>query len=619
MVFEVSSVSFSESNDNLTTENLKSKNLQLTLINPIHRSKNKNKSKDKVKDKDANLHDVQAKIEFFKSKHVPQNKLPIKIIKLNNLKHGGTTIKNDTGNFEYRYNPLELKSNPCINKTNNDHEGYSIELILDHGSSKVFIADLPVRNSVNASIYDTFSTSSLFDSPEAIFNVDNSLNSNSNSSPNSSTNSNSSPNSVHSNYLKYFYDEVAPVSLTGRIKINVFNEKLKHPLFLKSLSVHFKCYSNEYVCYVDPDKKNNSHNKNNIKLFENDSNTKFEPIIHLEILNISSSFLKFTNGIYEFPFEFKIEPNKFPASNCSYFGSTLYRIESYIKILKNFKKSNNSDTIILTDAVTVKRALPIDSFYLRNEPLKLAGEWQRIHCDSKNNNINNDLLYQNFNDQLNYEIYLHSKMLVIASPNNLKESEFQLNFQIVKKMKNFCISKLVVSLAQFSSIPCIDRSTKKPMKTSYVKKMEVILHSEDIEPNFDEYNVFEINNLAIFDENSMKESSNNKKVGFYFVKPFYCEKSTKLENKARLKITHKIIIQLTMLHVESTEPLKTSFKKKTILTFKVPVVLVDYEMSSSLNLPTYNKINNIYSKRETVLTDRCINTLPDYQGDRVKY
>ena len=65
------------------------------------------------------------------------------------------------------------------------------------------------------------------------------------------------------------------------------------------------------------------------------------------------------------------------------------------------------------------------------------------------------------------------------------------------------------------------------------------------------------------------------------IRSFYCERSARVDDMIRLKITHKLSIRFRLQ--------TRSMKKQVWLSLEVPIVLADAEMISSLFLPPYQK------------------------------
>ena len=512
-------------------------------------------------------------------KTVANNKLDVesvnklrKKLKLKLLKNGGTTIKNDSEKYNYCYDPTDTAINPYTTLCDNSKDGYSIELFLNPGSSCIFIQDLPI------SYHD-------------VYNLAYNNNANTTMHASSFTNNGEGPNSVY---------DIPAVVVSGKIRIEIKKPIKNKKIFLKSLKIHLKCFTNEYGCLVDFSKSSNPKGVKKIDILNN-SKTKYKPTVNLEISDCTKTYLKLEKNIYEFPFEFKITDNKFPATNSSYYGSTIYRIESFIKIIKIGKTEKTTDTVILTDKLSIKRVVPVDSFYLNTEQVKSSGNWSRFN-DKHNRYKYKSMPYPNHNDEINYEVLLSSRMLQIANFENKEESEFQLKFNIINNFKNFKFEKVSIIFAQFTSIPTLNVSTLEPLETAFIKKTEIELATQSFERNCSDHINLEFKNLLIYDGNSIQFKKNLENVSkwyqFSLIRPFYCERSSLFPNIAGLKITHKIVIKLKFSPIfKEQDVFKDDIDKMranlpTILSFSIPVILVDKDMLSSLFLPKYIRESN---------------------------
>lgn len=479
---------------------------------------------------------------------------PKKLIKLRQLKNGGTTIKNDSGEYDYYYNPVEVGSNPYITKSDNNEQGFSMELLIDSSSKNIFLPDLPTQRD----------DSSSFARSLPIF-------------ENSST-------SIIPNYqnMSQTLNDSGGVTINGKIKMVVTNTK--KPILLKSHSISLKCFVSEYACFINPERKGKTSGQRIIKLLKNDESDISHMLpckeLKIEIFvddNEGKKFQCLTVGSYEFPFTFTLKLNEFPTSTSSYFGMTFYRIESNTKILKNANINSQSiyDTILLSDEIKVKRVLPTTSNVIKYESVTMQGYWN--------------------NHEITYNIMLSTKMIEIGIP-------FGINVGLFKKaLSGKNLDSISISLTQSISVPCINSKTSKVMTTSYVKKNMLDLYKIEFGPDLrgikeEFFQYYEIENVKI-PENDI--SSNT------WLRPFYCEISSKYGERARLKITHTINVKLVLSNFSAS--CDTDSDHLTYLTFKIPILLVDKEMTNSLCLPPYIKFQNI--------EDLCDDEPPQYPLD----
>lgn len=461
---------------------------------------------------------------------------PWKTIRLRSLKNGGTTIKNDSGNYEYLYNPLEVGTNPYNTKCVNGEDGFSVELSVDVLSKIVYLSDLATRaeNPTTASrsspIYADASTTLVPDGSQ----------------------------SLHNN---------AGVTISGKLKICV--AQAKKAVYVRSQTVRLKCFVHEYVCLADTAKKEGSPSKRIVKMLDEGENySKMLPYKEIKVdIGMGDEVCCLKSGTHEFSFSFHLRD--FPASVSTYFGKTFYRLESVTQVVKNVNKRPWAyDTIILTDEIKVKRILSTTDLNLKHESILLQGDWDKT--------------------EINYNLVLNTKLIEIGVP-------FGMQFGLMRKENSTKrLDKIVVCLSQTVTIPCLDAKTTEPLKSSYSKRNEVELYEiclnvdgENAENN-DNYHFYEIGNLKV-------PPTDNGALCENWLKPFYCELSTKYQNRARLKITHTILLKLSFStfygvndsHSESADGNKS--RPCATLTLKVPALLVDQGMSNNLWLPPYKK------------------------------
>lgn len=462
-----------------------------------------------------------------------------KVVQLRNSKHGGTTIKNNSGYYEYLYNPLEVGTNPYHTKSAHQNEGFFVELSLDALSKNVYLSDLatqadnPATPSRSSPIYADSSTTII-------------------------------PNASESSYNN------AGVTISGKLKICV--NQTKKPVYIKSHCIKLKCFVHEYVCIVESAKKDGSATKRIVKMVEDgDEFCHMLPYKEIKVdIDTGDEICCLTSGTHEFPFSFHLKD--FPASESSYFGKTFYRLESVTQVVKNVNKRPwIYDTIILTDEVTVKRILSTANSNLKHESILLQGSWRGT--------------------ELNYNVILNTKLIEIGVP-------FGIQLGLMKDMKsNKMLEKVTISLSQTITIPCLDSKTSELLQSSYSKRNEIELYEIDLQEdhnktkNDDNFHFYEIGNLKVPPTDKSQLCKN-------WLKPYYCELSTKYSNRARLKITHTVILRLLLSNItEPKSPQEVKGEKKpkntTCLTLKIPILLVDQDMSNNLWLPPYKRFTTV--------------------------
>lgn len=482
---------------------------------------------------------------------------PKKLIRLKNLKHGGTTIRNDTGRYEFFYNPLEIGSNPYNTRSFNKDHGFSIELEIDPMSRNVYLPDLCIRGdnpsspSRSSPVFASSSTALVPDEREGL---------------------------QHDN----------GVAVSGKVKLTVTNQK--KPIYVGAHCVKLKCFVHEYLCMVETRKKDNSAGKKTVKLCKDvpHENAHMLPYKEIEMDLLANYQTRcFGFGTYEFPFSFHLID--FPASTLSYFGKTFYRIESAVSVTKNpLSSSSVFDTVLLSDEIIVKRILSSANFSLKHESVSLQGHWN-VH-------------------RVSYNVMLNSRLLEIGSP-------FGISIGLMKDRDSpEKFEKITISLSQSFSIPCVDSKTLELLPSTYSSKNEIELYQIDMESdaeNFDEtdsFQYYEVDNLKIppSDKDYLCKS---------WLKPFYCEMNTKYKGRARLKIIHTLVIKLHMSRPEkpdSDNDDDTGSRRLICLNLNIPILLVDQDMANNLWLPPYNKT--------TPTTDRPLTEdLPVYyHGDTIQ-
>lgn len=481
---------------------------------------------------------------------------PKKLIRLRNLKHGGTTIRNDSGQFEFFYNPLEIGTNPYNTKSLNKDHGFAIELCIDPMSKNVYLPDLCIRgeNPLSPS-----RSTPVFADPSVALVPDRS-------------------ESLRSDY---------GVSISGKIKLVVTNTK--NAIYVASHRVKLKCFVHQYLCMVDPDKKENCSGKRTVKLCKDEphENAHMLPYKDIEVdLLVNGGGRSFSFGTYEFPFSFHLID--FPASTLSYFGKTFYRVESVLRVAKSQNSSPPAyDTVLLTDEINVKRILSSANMSLKHESISLQGHWDKY--------------------QLTYHVMLNSRLMEIDVP-------FGISLGLMKEHNSIgkikCIS---ICLSQSISIPCVNSKTLELLPTTYASRNEVELYQIDLESDAEtlkqneSFQYYEVDNLKI-PPNDKKYRCKN------WLKPFYCEMNTKFQGRARLKICHTIVVKIKFADDENpgSEDDQSTSSHAGCLSLKMPVLLVDQDMANNLSLPPYNK--------DRTPTDQSFTDDPPayHHGDRIE-
>ncbi|CCE61930.1 hypothetical protein TPHA_0B02570 [Tetrapisispora phaffii CBS 4417] len=493
---------------------------------------------------------VLSKYLLFLKKQNTINKEPVpKVLKLRKLKFGGTTIINDSGRKKYFYYPLKTVDNPCVTICNNIKKGYNIELIINPGSSKVYLPDLPInKDHVTENVFD----------PDA-----NHLKGYTSSDPD-------------------YYDKF-PAVVSGKLKFTVYQDNFELPLFLTNLDINLKCFSNEYINITHIDSHHNLSRKNeNSEEFDKKLNVfKSNPRVNLDFLNYKNINKNMPKGVYEFPFDFILNCKESPATNC-YYGSIQYRIEAISKIF--YEKTGYFDTVILTDLIEVKKVLPIDSEYLINNQLIAKSIWSRIGCKEESlvlKSYDNLLISEEFDDSLFAEVNIPSRIL-----DSSILGKFSAILNVDKSFENLKITKISLNLSQAVSLPSIDNISFEPTKNS-----EHIQHSNEfrllkkiITDDKPDDKIVKVE----FDLNNISELLSLKRT----IMPYYCERSSMYKNMASLKVTHKLLFRIYLF------PIKTTLQKSNIseycIRIAVPILLLDDSMLNNLVLPSYEFENSTH-------------------------
>lgn len=478
---------------------------------------------------------------------------PHKLVKLKNLKNGGTTVRNDHGEYEYYYNSLETGNNPYTTLCQSSDKGYSVELKMQSGRDKtVVIPDLPIqycettsahRGSASAHLFESSSTSAL---------------------PNLAAAADAITN--------------GGVAVSGTVVIRT--RRTGRPLRLQQQTVSLKCFVEEYACFVDTSKP---HAGKQVKLLKDGEHdiSHLLPFreLKLDLTQMVPGQYLSAGSTYELPFTFTLRPYEFPSSVRTYFGTTTYRIESVTKIggirgrdrgstgstgstaSEGSGGSTNAagDTCFLTDALNLKRVLPITT-NVKYESVQMQGEW---------------------NGELDYNVFLSSKMIELGTP-------FELHFGLLRGQgSRVRLETVQVSLSQTVAIPCVNARTAASLPTSYLKKNDVeIYKATDLSVGDDDgktkhdQNGFQLHQLT-----DLRVGCNG---GWNsWLRPFYCELSAKCTDRARLKITHMLNLRLTVSNAATSRGAPAGDNRLTYLTFKIPVLLVDSDMTMNLWLPPY--------------------------------
>ncbi|CCF59396.1 hypothetical protein KAFR_0G03640 [Kazachstania africana CBS 2517] len=476
-----------------------------------------------------------------------------KRIKLKDLSCGGTLIENSSHVLNYIYDAANELENPCITEFHDKKKDHSVTLLLAPDSKEVLISDLNAQ--LRSSIYENSTDLSM----GRIRKVETS----------------------------------ATATISGKVVINVENSW--YPLLIKSFKVKLCCYTTEMVNYIDKDQKIYRPLNGDLDDLSNcKERTSFaylnkycseNPINMLPLQQISIDLIKvgeadctklllLSKGKYAFPFTINIRPNEFPADLNTMFGKTCYRVESLISLHNIEKKgADREDQIILTEKINFSRVLPMMEINMRYEPSSVMGAWDRA--------------------QLFYEISLSTRIFEI-------NRKFNLSFEYYTLVPNFHVKKMAISLIQYVTIPSVvvndtpdyyffDYSTKLTKTIRYVYKLREFKMEEKNGVGYNEETgekikapkLCEIQDLVI--SNFIDEEKRLKNS----ISPFYFEESSINKGMARIKVTHKLTVTLTIE--------KNGGKNETVLLIiKIPVLLVGPGMLENLTLPKYEPFQSLH-------------------------
>lgn len=369
-------------------------------------------------------------------------------------------------------------------------------------------------------------------------------------------------------------------SLTGSVILTV----KKNSLVLQNLEISMKGYSTEYVCLTD--EITGQRTRRVLKHNGSGNFTYLEPFLK-DTINIYEKYpVVLTKGTYIIPFTFLIDPLNYHSTIKSFFGSTCYRVEMKLtklvhqdKNLINKENINNRassgkhgklgllssftnptkkyETIFLTKQCSINKTLS-PSCLLKFESVSAHGSY--------------------LNHVLNYDFFLSSKLIEM-------DSKFQIQLGFLTA-PDIVIEKVKIQLVQISTIPCVAMDGITSLKKSYIHSN--VFDVAETESLVRSDNFFQAN----FDELLLKTTATSSILDSKIL-PYYSEMSRlnpvasdsgQLVSRAKLKITHylKITTSFSSSSNESIEP-----SKRANVNFKVPVMVVDQHMSSSLHLPPY--------------------------------
>lgn len=347
---------------------------------------------------------------------------------------------------------------------------------------------------------------------------------------------------------------------TGTLKITV---KGRSSVLISKISIRLMGYASEFICPLEKS-KNKDIDPKTVKLLRNPTTNQFtflQPMIHKKINYCSDknkAMILLPPGSYAFLFSFILDSLNFHPSVMTHLGSTTYRVEALTTILR---KRNRFETVILTKELKIKKTFPAGST-LNHDCIESHGSWK--------------------NDLLIYNISLSSKLLELDKP-------FQLIVRLLKKDVNFIdINFVKIMLFQYITIPCMNSNKIFDLNKSYVHSNQFQLREIKINDEKNRKQSLEINLTDLIISTKAYTCPGLADNSLY---PFYCEESRMLvneeENRYRLKIIHLLKIHIGIK--DNRYENRSNGLKRLQLRLKIPIFLVDKDMTSSLNLPPYKK------------------------------
>ncbi|SCU99266.1 LANO_0F01310g1_1 [Lachancea nothofagi CBS 11611] len=376
--------------------------------------------------------------------------------------------------------------------------------------------------------------------------------------------------------------------VSGKLRITV---KGANSILLNNVQVRLSGYSCEYVCNVgnpsevkvvkllnSPRSRSQSHISYQTPFIQDVIQFNLPGNEHPSDSDQLSGLVLLPPGTYDYKFEFIVDSKHFPASVATHYGSTAYRVESFVTVPK---RKSKFETVMLTSRLLLKKTLSPDYIDIQ-ESLSTQSTWR--------------------NGMLDYDIFLSSRLLEFDTP-------FQMSLQLIKKStEQFRIKFVKITLEQKCSIPCVDRNSG-----AVVEDINSLVTTASLEfaHNFNENDL--CHNLTM---NDLKASSSLKKAIYndsFF--PFYEEPSSNLAGATseifKLRISHEIKIKIG-IEVKGSKGWNN--EELLALVLRIPVLLVDQNMGVSAQLPKYEP-KSLNSRPIVILecqSESSILTPPEY-------
>lgn len=331
----------------------------------------------------------------------------------------------------------------------------------------------------------------------------------------------------------------------------VITVKGRSGVLFQDLRVQLSGYSSEFACLTQFGERV----VRLLKDFSPEQCASMHPIIR-DVIHFGTKLTLLSPGKYTYPFNFVLDPYHYHASIGTHLGSTQYRMESSSTVMK---QKGQYETIFLSKEFFVKKTLPPGNL-LKYDYVESRGTWR--------------------NGLLDYEIFLSTKLIEFGQP-------FQFHLNLLKNdARKVEIGNIEIILEQNILIPCIKkRELNLPVlkSKSYMATSMFPLDKRIISNRQQVQHYLQFTDLTV---SSNKHSIVLSKPLY----PYYCEVNDNFgAERCKLKITHVLKAKISVKIAEFG-----SKTEKMLICLKLPILLVDEDMSSGLHLPPYEE-NPIYS------------------------
>ncbi|KAG0668889.1 hypothetical protein C6P45_004306 [Maudiozyma exigua] len=367
-----------------------------------------------------------------------------------------------------------------------------------------------------------------------------------------------------------------PTSLKGFIIIDVF-ETISEPIVINSINIFFKCFVTELIMQGNPELGSARYSSSiSFNMFDNKTYLKMLPIQSLQINlleNISSPIVLQKTGKMKLPFTFIIHPNIFPSQLNTMWGKTFFRIEA--QLMKTSPCRNYSEMTLLSQNIQFHRILSNEyDMGLLKDTIFHRGTFKMPRFD--------------------YQICLDSRIIEI-------NSHFNMSIELLLFQKKFPFDNITIFLVQTIAIPhsgieynkydtisnkkpeCFIFKNEKRLYSGQVKcdtNMKGKKKTNTIKRIYKDIGTFNIGEIGTIPINDIKISDYNEYLKTNsFIHPFYCERSTKFSNIARIKISHNLSVRFEFRKIGSTQTYR--------IFHKIPICLINGKILENMHVPVY--------------------------------